>query len=181
MELHYHPRVRPFIRKRLRLESPAYTGERLYFVTLCTFRRHPRFRSVEQIRLLVELLRSTAVRERFAVHSYCVMPDHLHLLLQGLNEASSLVRFVKRLKEDSTHALRSDRGEFMWQRSFYDHVLRTPREMHGVAIYIWMNPVRKRLCTSPVDYSGSGSFTLDLAKVIGTGNVWTPPWKRKGL
>ena len=35
-----------------------------------------------------------ATRERFIIHAYCIMPDHLHVLLEGSQETCDLIRFV---------------------------------------------------------------------------------------
>lgn len=94
------------------------------------------------------------------------MPDHVHLLLEGLGPACNLVQFVKILKQKSGFTYSKNTGERLWQRFFYDHILRPADHPDAVAWYIWLNPVRAGLCAAPQDYRFSGSLTLDYRERI---------------
>jgi hypothetical protein len=78
------------------------------------------------------------------------MPDHLHLLVQGSDE-SSLIRFVQHFKQ-STGYLHPG----LWQRSFYDRVLRQEEDVQTAALYVWSNPVVAGLAEDAADYPFSG-------------------------
>jgi len=105
------------------------------------------------------------------------MPNHVHLLLEGLEPACDLVQFVKILKQKSGFVHSKNTQERLWQRFFYDHILRPGDHPDAVAWYIWLNPVRAGLCAAPQDYRFSGSFTVDYRKRIAPRELWTPPWK----
>ena len=47
-------------------------------------------------------------------------------------------------------------GDFAWQISYYDHILRREEALIDVAKYIWMNPVTAGLASSPELYPWSG-------------------------
>ena len=113
-------------------------------ITLTTHRRARSFRNQGLVRLCQDKLVEAAEHHRFAVLAYCFMPDHLHLLVQG-SEGSRLIPFVQRFKQATGHRFKARRGEPLWQRSFYDHVLRGEEDMEQVAEYIWDNPVRAGL------------------------------------
>src|ERR1700737_921611 len=82
-----------FRRKNIRLGAADYVGKRNYFLTLC-FARRLRYGCDAGIsRRLIEALPDLSERHRFAVHAYCIMPDHVHVLAEGLSEGSNLLGF----------------------------------------------------------------------------------------
>jgi putative transposase len=95
--------------------------------------------------------------------AYCFMPDHVHLLVEGVDLQSDLRTFVGRAKQHSgaDFALKHDRR--LWQPGYYDRVLRQDGDARRVARYIVNNPVRAGLVVSPRDYPfvGSDVWTLD--------------------
>ncbi len=107
------------------------------------------------------------------------MPDHFHGLFTGIGPASDLLAFVKNIKQTTSRVYHLRTGETLWQKKFYDHILKTRDNPAGVAAYIWMNPVRKGLCADPRDYPYSGSFTMDWKIAIAPAEAWTPAWKKK--
>ncbi len=116
---------------------------------------------------------------RFAVHAYCVMPNHFHGLFCGIEPTSNLTGFVKNLKQTTGYEYQEQFHGALWQKKFYDHILRPRDNPAGVATYIWMNPVRKGLCRDPREYAYSGSFVVDWKKAISPAESWTPDWKSK--
>lgn len=85
------------------------------------------------------------------------MPDHLHLLLKG-EEKSDLVRMVKQFKQLTGYYFKRGAGKRLWQKSYYDHVLRKEEDVRGVIRYILENPVRKGLVSQPEEYLFCGSL-----------------------
>ena len=107
------------------------------------------------------------------------MPDHLHILCEGANERSAVCMFVNRWKVASAARFQRELGRDIWQRSFYDHVLRPRESRDPFAWYIWMNPVRKRLCQDPHEgLPWSGSATIKWKQAETPTENWTPPWKQ---
>jgi putative transposase len=80
------------------------------------------------------------------------MPDHVHLLAEGVTETADGLRFIARAKQFSGFYYSKQFGKPLWQRYGYEHVLRTDEESLGVAKYILENPVRAGLVRSPQDY-----------------------------
>jgi putative transposase len=71
------------------------------------------------------------------------MPNHLHWLL---HIKGSLSEQVQRFKSYSTRLAWQEGLEgTLWQRSFYDHLVRSPSALHSIAEYILDNPVRAGL------------------------------------
>ena len=169
-----------FLRKKIRLRVSRYLGRNWYFLTLCTYGRMARFDKPEFVRLLIRMLEECGPSERFALVAYCFMPDHLHLLVSGSSDQSNLLSFVKGFKQRSSYRFKHTAGQQLWQRYYYDHILRTGERWEAVADYIWMNPVRKGLCARPEQWPYSGSMTLDWRRLIALGcEPWVPPWKTR--
>jgi REP element-mobilizing transposase RayT len=122
-------------------------------------------------------MRRHADAYRFALHAYCVMPDHFHLLAVGLEPVSDLLGFVKNIKQTSSAEHFKQSGQELWQKKFYDRILREDDNFDAVAGYIWMNPVRKGLCIDARDYPFSGSFVVDWKKMMRPLEDWVPKWK----
>jgi len=106
------------------------------------------------------------------------MPDHLHLLSCDLMADVSLTRFITRFKQQTAHRFSQQNHERLWQKKYHDHILRADEHWEPVAFYIWMNPVRRGLCSRPEEWAFSGSFQLDWRHLLGVGmEPWAPPWE----
>ena len=126
---------------------------------------------------LIRSLRELADRHGFLVHAYCVMPDHLHFLIEGRSGTSTLIEFVTRYKQRTTHEFGGQLRGRLWQRYFYDHIVRREEDLGAIAWYIWMNPVRKQLAATSEEYAWWGSFTLEWKRHPRPAKGWVPPWK----
>src|ERR1700687_100659 len=149
----------PFPRRPIRLTRPNYMGCRRYFVTSCCFQRKQVFLVPEFCSCFLSALTVESAHQACAVHAYCFMPDHVHLLLQGLEPFSALSHFVKSVKQTSGFHIKQQTHFPVWQRFFYDHILRPEEPSDAVAWYIWMNPVRAGICLDFRDYPHSRSLT----------------------
>ncbi len=170
--------MKTFRRKTNRLLRGDYLGKRWYFVTMCAYRRQPILASADMTELLLANLREQSRRHEFGVYAYCVMPDHLHLELFGLADRSNLSMFVHNLKGITCVPAARLGHPRLWQRSFYDHILRSGDDPDSVAWYIAQNPVRKGLVQSARDWPWSGSWMMDWKHFTRPGGNFVPPWKR---
>jgi REP element-mobilizing transposase RayT len=84
------------------------------------------------------------------------MPDHLHLLTQGLDDTSHLIKFMQRFKRHTSFHFKQSSGDRLWQSSYFDRVLRQEEDLTEVANYVLQNPVTEGLCERPEDYLLSG-------------------------
>lgn len=167
-----------FRRKNIRLSRAHYAGQQWYFLTACTQDRVPRLSEAGLVSQHLDLLVEQSHRDSFALMAHCFMPDHLHLLVSGAREASNCLAFMRMFKQRSGYAFQRSRGERLWQKKFYDHILRPRDGWESVAYYIWMNPVRKGLCDCAEAWPFSGSQTFDWKHLLKSpGPTWTPPWK----
>jgi putative transposase len=165
-------------RKIIRLVLNRYLGRNIYFVTFCTHGRRPVFGDSERASWIIQTLRTVSESSGFRVHSYCVMPDHVHAVIEGSAGDSDLGRFVKAFKQSTAFHYKKELGESLWQRRYYEHILRPSDSLDAIIWYVWMNPVRAGLCAEPKSYPHSGSFTSDWGSVPRSEIGWIPPWSR---
>jgi len=135
--------VPEFRRKNIRLHSDNYQGGRWYFVTACCERRQKHLADPSIAQWIIATLRATAARNCFSVHAYCLMPDHMHLLVRGTEASSNLLPFVSEFKRGTGQEFEKRTKQRLWQKKVYDRILRRLESIDAVAWYIWLNPVRK--------------------------------------
>jgi len=163
----------------IRLAPRNYLGQNYYFVTICCFNRHAAFQDPNLSTWILNLLQMESSANSFRVHAYCLMPDHLHFLAEGIKPSSDLRHLVKSFRIKSSRYYSGQTGRILWQKRFYDHILRQPQTAEAVAWYIWLNPVRKGLVAKPDDYPFVGSYTGKVMPAVWNAPDWCPPWKKR--
>ena len=64
---------------------------------------------------------------------------------------------MKRFKQVSEYCFRQSNRGRLWQKGYYDHVLRSDQDTERVVEHILENPVRQGLCESWDEYPFSWS------------------------
>jgi putative transposase len=148
---------------RPRLDPALYLGFQRYFLTFCTAGRRTPFTRAEIVSQTRDQILQDARDLSMEIVAYCFMPDHVHLLVEGCTEDADLLAFAHRTKQMTGYGYAQRCGERLWQPSFWDRVLRHDEAAISVARYMFDNPVRAGLVTSPKDYPflGSDRFTVD--------------------
>jgi putative transposase len=165
-----------FHRRTARLLPENYLGRQTYFVTICCDHRAPYLNVQTSAQRVLALLLETAASHSFLLHAYCLMPDHLHVLVEGAHDTCDLLEFIRLFKQCTAFEFRKFHHRPLWEMSYYDHILRPSDHIEDVACYIWMNPVRKRLCANASEFPFSGSLTIDWIQRARSGTSWSPPW-----
>jgi REP element-mobilizing transposase RayT len=101
---------------------------------------------------LISDLRRAARATCFEVLAFVVMPDHVHLLVQGAADDANAIKFMQRFKQSTGFRFKKLRRSALWQRSFFDRVLRHDEDVLAVARYILDNPVRAGLIGADEDW-----------------------------
>src|SRR5215210_1169160 len=123
---------------------------RFVFLTICTWDRRAvltpaRFGVIAHERLL-----RCAIDLGVDICAYTVMPDHVHVLARVAEGAT--FGFVQRWKQTTGYEWRRCGNTHpLWQRGFYDRILRLDEDPRRVAAYILMNPVRAGMVARPED------------------------------
>ena len=149
-----------------RLCDFPYTGLYRYSLTICTHRRQAVFTNREAVDLVLSQLLQSASRSAFAVIAYCFMPDHLHLLLEGMDDGAALREFARVFKQCSAYHWKAAFGTLLWQRSYFEHVLRDGESPVKAARYILANPLRAGLVKRIEDYPYLGSATMSIRELL---------------
>jgi REP element-mobilizing transposase RayT len=116
-----------------------------------------------------ELLATNAVNHAFthfaeracsdhniAVGRYVIMPDHIHLFLCGPDNFE-LGRWIALLKQClAKSVVRAPSADPVWERGFFDHVLRSDESYAQKWNYVRDNPVRAGLVTNAEDWPFAG-------------------------
>ena len=141
-------------RKQNRLSNFDYTTHGVYFVTVCTQNKRWQFwergKSVKSLNDPLPLNSAGRIVENVLLElpngytgvslcTYVVMPDHIHFLIQtDKDKAVNLSYFVRLFKTRVTKELNRQ----IWQRSFYDRIVRDAEEYQNFYNYIKLNPLR---------------------------------------
>jgi putative transposase len=108
-------------------------------------------------RVYLELLREQADKYGLEVHGYCLMSNHVHLVVTP-HDAASLAQAVGRTHFRYSQYLNRfhQRSGHLWQGRFYSCAL-DERHFWLALKYVELNPVRARLCRKPWLYAWSSA------------------------
>ncbi|MEW6490588.1 MAG: transposase [Thermodesulfobacteriota bacterium] len=177
-------------RRSSRLPSFDYAQAGAYFVTVCTAGRRLVFGTVAGPtvdlngvgRIIEEEWKRTAVlRPGVELDAFVVMPNHLHAVVLlpcgGSASAADRLRFqrsprtlgslVAGFKAAATarvNALRGTPGASVWQRGYFEHVVRDDAALDRIRTYISDNPLQWSLDRENPDLRGRDAFHEWLAK-----------------
>ena len=149
-----------------RLPGFDYLGPYRYFLTFCTFERRKAFSDSTTATCVLAQFRRTAKTSTFVILAVCIMPDHVHLLVEGTTPSADLTRFVKRLKQSSGQIYSWRAKQRRWQEGYHDRVLRPSEDAKEVARYIVANPVRAGLVRGFAEYPHIGSDVWSVGELI---------------
>ena len=158
-------------RKDIRLKNYDYSELGAYFITICTKNREnllwngelniekydfkpvgahrvrPCDLPLSKFGMVVEenLNQWDRAYEGVYLSSYVIMPNHLHVVVVMLPEeggrtrcAPTVSHMVKMFKETVPKQL----GENIWQKLFYDHIIRDKKDYEEITKYIYENPLK---------------------------------------
>jgi REP element-mobilizing transposase RayT len=84
--------------------------------------------------------------DRYRLHAWCVMPNHVHIVVEPLgdNELSNIVHSWKSFTANVINRRLGLSGAF-WQADAYNHIIRTQQEYDYQVGYVWHNPDKASL------------------------------------
>ena len=170
-------------RRSIRLPGYDYSQPGMYFVTICVEEKKCLLGEVIKGEMVVneygrivqeEWYRSVEIRHEVQLDEFVVMPNHLHgiVVLVGATGRSplrlkpgpsprSLGSFVGGFKSATTtriNDLRGTHGIPLWQRNYYEHVIRNEDDLHRIREYIQTNPLRWELDRENPAQQGEDEF-----------------------
>jgi putative transposase len=159
-----------------------------YFFTVVTFTRRKMLEDERAVTVLGDAIRSVRRDAPFQTVAMVVLPDHLHCiwnLPRGDADFSTrrkrikrefTIRYIEEIGRDpdaGVSARRRARGERgVWQRRFWEHVVKDEDELESLCDYIHYNPVKHGHASSPSEWPWStfGRFVA--------GGDYPPDWGR---
>lgn len=160
------------VRKPLRMSHYDYNTPGAYFITFCT---HNRKRFLSRIvgaihespepqlttcgKIVESVMRNIPAHLHVTVDQYVIMPNHVHLIAvvteddvlweireSPLQSRSIMSKLIGYIKMNASKAIRQRYGDVVvWQRGYYDHVIRNQEDYVALAEYIQTNPIRWEL------------------------------------
>ncbi len=151
--------------KHLRRLERIWIDSPIYFVTTCTKNRRQILVCEEVASILIDEWRAAHPRHGWAVGCYVIMPDHVHFFCRPEHDATALSEFVGNWKSYTSrkiNALSPPRSApsatTLWQREFFDHVLRSSESYSEKWHYVFENPVRAGLVSSADEWKYAGEI-----------------------
>lgn len=154
-------------RRSIRLQGYDYQKAGAYYITLCLhrgFANHEGMTTAENILLLGTIAEGQmqlneyglVIQERWLfladyyenleLDEFVIMPNHLHgIVVLGDNGKGSLSKIIQEFKTFSAkrvNQLRDMRGAPVWQRNYYEHVVRNEQDLARIRDYIIHNPAK---------------------------------------
>jgi REP element-mobilizing transposase RayT len=154
-------------RRSIRLKDYDYSQPGAYFVTVCTHNRECLFGTVTDGNMIPSKTGDIvafcwhdlpAHYPHITIDAFVVMPNHIHGIIilrhpdnvgAGLKPAPTMqrhglpeiVRGFKTFSARRINAVRITPGMPLWQRNYYEHVIRDERDLNAIREYIVGNPV----------------------------------------
>ena len=149
-------------RKNIRLREHDYSEPGAYFITICTKDRKMLFSPVGADSISARMIERTFLEtiERYPhieSNVYVVMPNHFHAIIEisraDMESAPTISDIVQSFKRYSTleyikmvkEGVVPPFEKQIWQRGFYDHVIRDGRDYEEISKYIYENPLKWEL------------------------------------
>ncbi len=161
-------------RRSTRLNGYDYSAPEAYFITICTKNRKFIFGEIVNGKMILneygeiarnEWLRTSQIRPNIIVDEFVVMPNHLHgiliitdssVMLQPAptfeqfgkpisNSIPTIIRLYKSTTVKQINQLRNTSGIPIWQRNYYEHIIRNETVLNKIREYIFYNPIKWQL------------------------------------
>lgn len=91
------------------------------------------------------------------VYAYCLMTNHVHLVLRPGSDTSSIAKLMKRLAARQTRKVNrlERRSGTLWEGRYRSSPIETDAYLLACTRYVELNPVRAGMVTKPLDYCWS--------------------------
>lgn len=134
------------IRKKIRVNKYDYSKENIYFITICIKNRLEILGNIK-IESNIDLTskgkivneninKISTLYENVIVDEYCIMPNHIHMILKiNYSNGITISKIIKHFKTNVSREISCS----VWQKSFYEHIIRNENEYWKVKEYVKNN------------------------------------------
>ncbi len=112
----------------------------------------------DRIAALVEQALKHFDGERYHLVAWCVMPNHVHVLIQQI-EGHPLSKVIQSWKSFTAHEankILGRSGDF-WMPDYFDRFIRDEKHFDAVVEYIHQNPIKAGLVSAPEEWPWSSA------------------------
>jgi len=158
-------------RRSIRLKGYDYAGAGAYFVTICAHNRVCMFGEIMDGKMVLndvgesvgdEWIKTGDIRDKAILDEWVVMANHFHgiLVIDGRRGTAyraptleqfgkpvsgsipTIVRAFKSAVTKRINQMQKTPGAKIWQRNYYEHVIRNEDELNRIREYIANNPAQ---------------------------------------
>ncbi|MCF7795974.1 transposase [Patescibacteria group bacterium] len=152
-------------RKKLRLNHYNYSNNGYYFITICTNNKQKYFGEIKNDLMILNNYGKIANKywneipkhfNNIQLHEYIIMPNHIHGIIEIFdqnniynneyknNKIYLLSQIIKSYKEICSKIIHKQYNDynFMWQKSYYDVIIRNETKFEIIRKYIIENPLK---------------------------------------
>jgi REP element-mobilizing transposase RayT len=141
-------------RRSIRLQGYDYTQAGLYFITICIWQRECLLDHIVNSTVelnpygQVVLYNWNFLAKKFSnveLGEFVIMPNHIHgvikLIESGNEPLSEVIRSFETSSTRRINQIRESRGVPVWQRNYYEHIIRNEESFNRICEYIVNNPL----------------------------------------
>ena len=135
-------------RKKIRLQYWDYSHPGAYFVTLCTLGKKPLLSRIILTYDYAEVVLTQfgTIAEKHlsripGIDQYVIMPNHIHLIVCLDENSTGRKLTLPQLIGSCKSCISRELGRSIWQRSYYEHVIRNTQDYLTHVKYIEENPI----------------------------------------
>lgn len=136
-----------------------YVPNAFVFITSLTKDRNKIFNQKENKDLLILTIENVKNEIPFEVFAFVILPDHFHLIIQSSNDESNFSKILQLIKGRFTYQYKIvnkiKNPLSLWQRRFWDHIIRDENDLKNHLDYIHWNPVKHGYVHQPNEWVDS--------------------------
>ncbi|MFZ1977012.1 MAG: transposase [Bacteroidota bacterium] len=158
-------------RKSIRLKEYSYSSPGAYFITICTHEKKCLFGEIMQEEMQLnkigkivqeEWYKTKDIRPEVELDSFVIMPNHIHGIIVLIecrgtlqraptkeqfgkptsNSIPTIVRLFKAAATKRINEYRAIPGIPVWQKNYYEHIIRNDDSLNKIRDYIIHNPLK---------------------------------------
>ncbi len=156
-------------RKSNRLKDYDYSQGGYYFITICTYDKKCIFGNIINDKMVLNNLgrvaekewqKTASMRNNVELKEFVIMPNHIHAIIvikdvEGISSYAltdkfrsptktlgAIIRGYKSSVTKQINILRNIKGMPIWQRNYYEHIIRNTQELEKIQEYIINNQLK---------------------------------------
>ncbi len=139
-----------------------YIPNSLVFITCVTYERLPLLKGQPALGIFWQTLRNVQEIHPFHLLAYVILPDHFHWIMQLPEDQPNFSTVMQSIKWNFTFNYKktctNPPAKHLWQKRFWDHIIRDEKDLERHIDYIHWNPVKHQHVDFPEAWEES-SFT----------------------